>query len=69
MTGTLAVTTLSATIERLVLQKCLQHAIIVCSGQGDECVSENKGGCLDLRKRVAKVEPKYHVFGHIHEGK
>ena len=45
------------------------HAIVMCSGQGDNCVSENKGGCLDLRKRVGMVMPKYHVFGHIHEGK
>ena len=25
-------------------------------------------GCQDLLKRVREVKPKYHVFGHIHEG-
>ena len=25
-------------------------------------------GCLDLYHRVLKVQPKVHVFGHIHEG-
>ena len=69
MTSTLAMTTRGATIDRMVWQTFLQHAIDVCSGQGDNCVSENEGGCRDLRKRVAKVVPKYHVFGHIHEGK
>lgn len=24
-------------------------------------------GCVDLLKRVMKVKPKYHVFGHVHE--
>lgn len=25
-------------------------------------------GCPSLRDRVAKIQPEYHVFGHIHEG-
>jgi Icc-related predicted phosphoesterase len=25
-------------------------------------------GCLELGKRVTKLKPKYHAFGHIHEG-
>ena len=25
-------------------------------------------GCIDLLKRVSEVNPKYHIFGHIHEG-
>lgn len=25
-------------------------------------------GCYDLRRAVARVKPKVHVFGHIHEG-
>ena len=24
-------------------------------------------GCWDLREKVKKVKPKYHIFGHIHE--
>lgn len=31
---------------------------------------ENHVGCVDLLDSVQKrVKPKYHVFGHIHEGK
>ena len=25
-------------------------------------------GCVDLLKRVDEIKPKYHVFGHVHEG-
>lgn len=25
-------------------------------------------GCVDLLNRVQEVKPKYHIFGHIHEG-
>ncbi len=25
-------------------------------------------GCRDLRAAVTRVKPKYHIFGHIHEG-
>ncbi len=25
-------------------------------------------GCIDLRQAVERIKPKYHVFGHIHEG-
>jgi Icc-related predicted phosphoesterase len=37
-----------------------------CVGYGDYC----KGhlGCVDLLHRVLQVKPKYHLFGHIHEG-
>lgn len=32
----------------------------------DECPIHM--GCADLRKRIEKVKPRLHVFGHIHEG-
>jgi len=32
-----------------------------------ETVKEHTG-CPSLKKRVAEVQPDYHVFGHIHEG-
>ena len=38
-------------------------------GRGDLCVSGQRAGCLDLLKAVqGRVRPRFHVFGHIHEG-
>lgn len=38
-------------------------------GHGDLCCSGVRAGCVDLLTTVQKrVKPKYHVFGHIHEG-
>ncbi len=38
-------------------------------GHGDLCSSGLRAGCLDLLSELqARVRPKYHVFGHIHEG-
>ena len=34
----------------------------------DENISGMNRGCKDLLKRVRKVRPRIHVFGHIHEG-
>jgi Icc-related predicted phosphoesterase len=25
-------------------------------------------GCFDLRRKVDMIKPKYHIFGHVHEG-
>ena len=33
----------------------------------DETAFKQKVGCYDLLQRVLKVQPKYHIFGHIHE--
>ncbi len=33
------------------------------SKKGEHC------GCQHLKKRVLEVKPKYHFFGHIHEGR
>ena len=39
-------------------------------GFGDECKRGNRAGCVDLLHTVQqRVKPKYHIFGHIHEGK
>ena len=39
-------------------------------GFGDLTNSSNRAGCVDLLNTVQqRVKPKYHVFGHIHEGK
>lgn len=35
---------------------------------GDEVPSGSHEGCEELRKVVKKIQPQYHVFGHIHEG-
>ncbi|CAL4222591.1 unnamed protein product, partial [Meganyctiphanes norvegica] len=38
-------------------------------GHGDLCSTGVRAGCVDLLNCVQnKVKPKYHVFGHIHEG-
>lgn len=34
----------------------------------DRTLEGEAAGCWDLRERVNIVKPKYHVFGHIHEG-
>ncbi|XP_048728338.2 metallophosphoesterase domain-containing protein 1-like isoform X1 [Ostrea edulis] len=38
-------------------------------GHGDISGGDNNSGCVELLNTVQKrVKPKYHVFGHIHEG-
>lgn len=34
----------------------------------DKTITDETVGCFDLMERVNKVKPRYHVFGHIHEG-
>ncbi|MFN0203866.1 MAG: metallophosphoesterase, partial [Bacteroidia bacterium] len=36
----------------------------------DKVVRDNSPvGCRDLLKKVQEIQPKYHIFGHIHEGR
>ena len=38
-------------------------------GYGDHCCTGVRAGCEDLLNEVqGRVRPKYHVYGHIHEG-
>lgn len=38
-------------------------------GHGDTCTSGERAGCYDLLKEIQqRIKPKYHLFGHIHEG-
>ena len=38
-------------------------------GHGDECEGGHRAGCVDLLAEVQnRIKPKYHVFGHVHEG-
>ncbi|XP_076622525.1 metallophosphoesterase domain-containing protein 1 [Colletes latitarsis] len=38
-------------------------------GHGDLCCNKVRAGCVELLSTVQnRVQPKYHVFGHIHEG-
>jgi Icc-related predicted phosphoesterase len=37
-------------------------------GHGDRCVDGNLAGCPDLLDAIRRVKPRYHIFGHIHEG-
>ena len=34
----------------------------------DKTIDCQMAGCVDLAKRINEVKPKYHFFGHIHEG-
>lgn len=36
-------------------------------GQGDANAHGDAVGCADLLERVRQVQPRYHLFGHIHE--
>lgn len=39
-------------------------------GHGDLCSSHLRAGCVDLLREIQeRVRPKYHLFGHVHEGK
>ena len=39
------------------------------AGHGDRTISNVRAGCLNLLHTVqSRVKPKYHIFGHIHEG-
>ena len=39
------------------------------SGYGDHRFDGTKAGCEELLHTIQqRVKPKYHVFGHIHEG-
>lgn len=38
-------------------------------GYGDFCTTDVRAGCVELLTTIQqRVKPKYHVFGHIHEG-
>ena len=38
-------------------------------GYGDLCSTGIRAGCVDLLMSVQqRVKPKYHIYGHIHEG-
>ena len=40
------------------------------AGHGDRTISNVRAGCLNLLHTVQScVKPKYHIFGHIHEGR
>jgi Icc-related predicted phosphoesterase len=46
----------------VLITHCAPHGVLDRTEQGDIT------GCEDLLKRVKKVKPKVHVFGHVHEG-
>lgn len=37
-------------------------------GHGDQVFHGERVGCHDLLKAIEQIKPRYHVFGHIHEG-
>ena len=37
-------------------------------GHGDQTLRGDRAGCADLLERLREVVPRYHLFGHIHEG-
>ncbi len=36
-------------------------------GYGDECGNPHRVGCDDLRAALARVRPRLHCFGHVHQ--
>lgn len=38
------------------------------AGHGDLTVQGDRAGCADLLAALGRVQPRLHVFGHIHEG-
>ena len=44
--------------------------ILLCVGRGDWCQGKWHEGCFDLLNTIqGRVRPKFHICGHIHEGK
>lgn len=42
---------------------------LLFEGRGDRCTMDVNGGCPELLLAVQnRVRPKFHVYGHIHEG-
>lgn len=39
-----------------------------CYGFLDQTLSGESVGCSDLRRLIDQIKPKFHIFGHIHEG-
>ncbi len=39
------------------------------AGYGDRCSDGRRVGCEDLLRHLARVKPRLHLFGHIHEDK
>ena len=37
-------------------------------GHGDLTARGDRAGCADLLDRLREIEPRFHLFGHIHEG-
>lgn len=37
-------------------------------GHGDKVIRNGSQGCVDLLDAIQRVKPRYHIFGHIHEG-
>lgn len=37
-------------------------------GHGDKTIKNENCGCVDLMNAIKRVQPRVHIFGHIHEG-
>lgn len=46
----------------VLLTHCPPYGILDTNMKGDNC------GCEELTYKVKQVNPKYHLFGHIHDG-
>ena len=46
-----------------------RRVFVMFAGIGDKSSGGQHGGCVDLLNTILhRVKPKFHVFGHIHEG-
>ena len=50
---------------------CYPPVLFISTGHGDLCLfGKRHAGCVELLHKIQqRVKPKYHVFGHIHEGR
>ena len=56
-------------IRDCVQVRVLHKSLLFFVGIGDKSSGGQHGGCVDLLNTVLhRVKPKFHVFGHIHEG-
>ena len=40
------------------------------AGHGDLCRNKIRAGCVELLQEIqTRIQPQYHIFGHIHEGR
>lgn len=48
---------------------CNFLSYLAYTGYGDLCSNNKRAGCVELLSTIQwRVKPRFHVFGHVHEG-